>query len=130
MTSYKTLIRPILDYIPFISLLMADTNYMLLEKIQRRAARSITHWPIKTRTSIIYEQINLEDVKTRAWKLTDKYITKAWRTNDLVIKLINTYRIAPELNEGVWSKAKPRPTILGLLKNNKDLECSRLLNTT
>ena len=127
MTTYKTLIRPIIDYVPFINLLMAESNYLILEKVQRRAARSITYWPIKTRTSVIYEQINLEDIRTRSTKLTDNYITKTLRTNDLIRSLVETYNTAHQLNEGVWCKSTPRQTILGLLKNNPNLQCSPLL---
>ena len=129
MISYKTLIRPIIDYIPFLTPLMADTNYLILEKIQRRAARSITYWPIKTRTSDIYEQINLEDVLSRAWKLTDNYMCKAIRYNDLIRTMVETYNIAPEHNEGACASSKliPRKTLIRRLIEQPDLKCHDLL---
>ena len=129
MISYKTLIRPIIDYIPFITPLMAKSNYLILERIQRRAARSITFWPIKTRTTDIYEQINLEDVLSRAWTLTDKYMSKAIRNNDLIRSMLETYNIAPELNEGIWCKYKSglRKTIIGRLIEQPNLNCHNLL---
>ncbi len=116
--TYKTLIRPIIDYIPFLTPLMSNSNYLILERIQRRAARSITYWPIKTHTSSeIYEQINLDDVISRAWKLTDNYMSKAIRNNDLIRSMVDCYNVAPQLNEGTWCKSEPRKTIIGQLIN-------------
>ena len=86
-----------------------------------------TYWPIKTRTSDIYEQINLEDVITRAWKLTDSYLIRALRSNDLIRAMVETYNIAPQLNEGIWSKSEPRKTIIGMLKENPNLSCHNLI---
>ena len=96
---------------------MANSNYLILEK---RAARSITYWPIKTRTADIYKQINLDDIRTRSTKLRDKYITKALITNELIRSLADSHNAAYQLNEGIWCKSKHRQTILGLLKNNNN----------
>ena len=127
MTTYKILIRPIIDYTPFITPLMSVSNYMILERAQRRAMRAITHWPLKTRASVIYEQLDIEDVLTRAWNLTDKYICKALNINELIRTSASTYNVAPELNEGAWCHTKKRTTIFGLLIKQPNLKCSQLI---
>lgn len=131
LTTYNSLVRPIIDYTPFITHLMSETSYMVLERIQRRAARVATYWPIKTNTRVIYESLGLETVRTRAWRLTDNYLKRALSHHDLIRLLVSTYQIAEPLNEGsnIHPGKKPRPTILGLVKNNLELECNRLLST-
>lgn len=128
-STYNCLVRPIIDYMPFINLSMSNTNYMKLERIQRSAARAATQWPIKTNTTIIYARLGLETVRNRAWKQTDTYMCKALVHNDLIRILSSTYLVAEQLNEGshLHHSKKPRPTILGLIKNNTNLECTSKL---
>jgi hypothetical protein len=127
LTSYKVLIRPIIDYVPFVTLIMAQNNYMILERIQRRAARAITYWPINT--SIIYEQLDLEDIHSRALKLTDKYLTRALRGNRLVKDCVNAYKESPKVFEGAFCRSQPRQTIFGTLLNYSELKCYEHLDT-
>ena len=58
--------RPLIDYVKFITIILEETNYLKLERIQRCAARNITYWPIKTSTQTICDQIQLVDIRTRA----------------------------------------------------------------
>ena len=127
MTTYKTLIRPLIDYVPIITLIVEESNYLKLERIQRSAARNITYWPIKTSTQTIYDQIQLVDIRTRAWSLTDKYMTKALKYNDLIINLADKYKSKSIPNEGEFCKTKARPTILGLILLKTDLTSYHLL---
>jgi hypothetical protein len=125
LTSYKVLIRPIIDYVPFVTLLMANKNYMILERVQRRAARAITYWPMYTSTAKIYERLSLVDIRTRALMLTNKYMIRSMRMNELIRDSVNTYNTCPAINEGL-SKHGSRATILGTLRDF-DLDCDQLL---
>ena len=128
LTTYKTLIRSIIDYAPFLTLILANSNYMILERIQRKAVRTAVNWPIKTSTQTIYEQINFEDIKTRAIKLTDDYINNAMLKNKLIIEFINRYNTCQVYDEGFFCKTEPRTTIFGEIKQLKDYNCSKHFN--
>ena len=117
LITYKALIRPIIDYVPFVPITTADTNYMVLERIQRAAARIITRTPLSRRvnTEVIYQQIGLESIKTRAFKLARGYLTKAFKTNVVIRTLVKLYNNNREYMEGVNSGFRTRTTLLGHL---------------
>ena len=48
MNTYKALIRPIIEYVPFITLSTAKSNFNKLENIQRKAIRVAIPWPPHT----------------------------------------------------------------------------------
>ena len=127
-TTYKVLVRSILEYAPFTLLTMAPTNQLKIEKIQRAAARIATFWPPHTSTSTIYSKLNLEPMMDRAYRLTDNYICKANANNPLIHTAIEEYKSSAALDDGAHAKTEPRTTILGILKANKDLNCSQILN--
>ena len=134
-TFYKTLIRPIIDYVPFVPLICAKSNYEKLVSIQNRAIRNIIHWPRNPEnghwipTETIYEQNKIESIMERSIKLTDNYLIKANRINPLIKELVDGYNIGKELDEGAHSKAAViRPTIFGKLKQSGELKCSQLFN--
>lgn len=127
LTTYKVLIRSLIDYIPFINLIYEYTNYLKIERIQRQAARYIIYWPLKTRTQVIYDQINLEDIQTRAWTLTDKYMTKALQSNDLIRSLVENYKPLSRPNEGAFSKTQPKLTIFGEILRRDELNSHHIL---
>lgn len=129
LITYKALIRPILEYVPFLTLIMANTNLLTLEKIQRRAARQVIYWPIKTSTADIYRRINIEDIPTRSIKLTDRYISTSWASNDLIRSLINNYKTNQSRHEGDRCNHRPRLTILGSIKTNPAFSLSQQLIT-
>ena len=114
LTCYKTLIRPFFDYAPFPIMTMKPAEKLYTERIQRAAARIITHWPIKTNTKIIYEKLNLETIESRSFYTSKRYITKAAQTNPLIKDLISEYHKATEVYEGILSK-HPKPTTLSYL---------------
>ena len=107
---------------------MAPTNQLKIEKIQRAAARIATFWPPHTSTSTIYSKLNLEPMMDRAYRLTDNYICKANANNPLIHTAIEEYKSSAALDDGAHAKTEPRTTILGILKANKDLNCSQILN--
>ena len=116
LTSYKVLIRPIIEYAPFIPLAMSDTSQTILQRIQNSAIRIATKWPMNTTTEEMNNKVNLELLTDRASKLSIKYISKAYVNNDSIHNLINDYNIAPQLAEGLHSKGQQRDTIIGLIK--------------
>ena len=71
--TYKALIRPVIDYSAMTTILMADTNRLKLEKIQRAAVRTAFYWPLHTRTEIMYDKAKLTPLMDRALQLTDSF---------------------------------------------------------
>ena len=122
MTIYKTLVRPLIEYVPFISLLLTETNYMKLERIQRAAVRKAYFWPRGISTSNIYKKHGLESIKSRASKLSERYLYKAYHTNAIIKELVEDYNIVPEFTEGAYCKKtrRPRPTVLGTIKKRSE----------
>ena len=43
LSTYKILVRSPIDYVPFIPTIMCDTNFMILERIQRVAVRCVVY---------------------------------------------------------------------------------------
>ena len=129
MTTYKALVRPILEYVPFATLILPHTNYMKLERIQRAAVRTAFYWPQYKTTSDIYIEKNIQSIRDRAIKLSDRYICKAYRTNIIITELIDNYNILSEFDEGAHCKTIPRPTILGTIKKH-NVVCKRYLVAT
>ena len=127
-TTYKVLVRSILEYAPFTLLTMAPANQHKIEKIQRAAARIATFWPPHTSTNTIYSKLNLEPIMDRAYRLTDNYICKANANNPLIHSAIEEYKSSAALDDGAHAKTEPRTTILGILKANKELNCNQILN--
>ena len=116
---------------PFVTPLMSEATYLQLERVQRGAARVATHWPTKTNTTIIYDQLGLEPVRDRAWRLTDNYMSRALVHNDLIKTLTMTYLIAEPLNEGSHIKPsnRPRQTILGSIKSRPSMQCGPTISS-
>ena len=127
LTTYKVLVRSIFEYAPFTIINMSKTNQNKIEGIQRTAMRIATYWPVKVSAKEMYQRVKLEPTTERAYKLSDKYICKSHITNTLINQYINDYKIAPELNEGAHAKGLPRKTILGKLKDKKDLKSYKVL---
>ena len=121
ISSYKTLIRPIIEYAPFTQLIMSQSSQSSLQKIQNSAIRISTYWPIRTTTKQMNDQAKLEILKERASSLTGKFINKVYDSNNLLRALVDEYKIAESLIEGSHSKGKARRTILGVSKQTNDL---------
>ena len=129
MTTYKALVRPLLEYVPFGTLMLAEKNYMKFERIQRAAVRKAYYWPPGISTTEMYKKHNIESIKERAVKLTDKYICKAYHNNIIIKEMIDEYNILSALDEGLYSRSEPRTTILGTLKRH-NMNCNSLLKAT
>ena len=125
MTMYKSLVRPLIEYVPFTTLTLHETNHLKLERIQRAAVRKAYHWPGGTSTSAMYKKHHIESIKARAIRLSDRYIYKAYHTNEIVRELITDYNIVPANSEGVWSHTLPRTTVLGQIKE-KTFYCKEI----
>jgi len=116
MTMYKTLVRPLIEYVPFTTLNLAFSNYLKLERIQRAAVRKAYNYTRFTSTSDIYNKHGIESIHDRAVKLTDRYIYKAFHQNAIVRELVEEYNSRSEFDEGAFCKTKPRTTVLGKVK--------------
>ena len=117
LITYKALIRSLLEYAPPAIITMSDAAIKEVETIQSKAVRSITRWPPHLTNKAMLEAHKLETIKGRAEKLMDNYLQKANNSNPLIRSTIRTYKIAPQLNEGLFCKLKkPRTTPLGVSK--------------
>ena len=66
LVTYKTLIRPIIDYVPFSVLIMANSN---IEKIQRKAIRYALNLCMDTNLNVLYEKSKLEKMKMKLFMI-------------------------------------------------------------
>jgi len=128
MTTYKALVRPILEYVPFGTLVLSQANYIKLERIQRQAVRKAYYWPRGTSTTDIYKKYKIESIMDRAIKLTDNYICKAYDNNIIIKEMIDDYNILTPLDEGLYCKTQARTTILGSLKKH-NMICNSFIST-
>ena len=87
LTTYKVLIRSLIDYTPSALAIMNDANYMIIERIQRAAVRMVVHWPGGISTKEIYKRLKLDDIMTRSVKILDKCFFKAILHNRLIRQL-------------------------------------------
>jgi hypothetical protein len=92
--------------------------------------RIATYWPPGVSTSEMYKKLKLESLKERAFKLTDKYLCKGYRLNNLLTNLINDYKEAEAIIEGLFKhpRSKPIKSILGSIKADKSLNCHKLFD--
>ena len=117
----KVLIRSILEYAPFITTMLHQTNLEKIERIQRASVRIATYWPPGICTSEMYKRVELEPIIDRALLLTDNYLYNAYETNSLIKSTIDGYRSSHQLDGGSDAKRKPRLTVLGTLKLKENL---------
>jgi hypothetical protein len=76
---------------------------------------------------VLYESSNLMNIKDRAFFLTDKYICKAVKFNQLIAKQISDYNLAGPLDEGLFANhSKKRSTLFGFLSSSQHLASSKL----
>ena len=66
LSSYKALIRPIIEYPPFAFLEMTKSNQTKLNTIQNQAIRIATQWPLKTSAKTMNQRVGLETPSERA----------------------------------------------------------------
>ena len=119
--SYKVLIRPIIEYAPYLSLITEPTHQGTLETIQNAAIRIATYWPPHTSTETMLQKVQLESVRSRAFHLSNKYIIKAYANNQLIKEYIDDYNIAANLNEGSHYKPNSTPhlTIIKAIRDHR-----------
>ena len=80
IATYKTLIRPIIEYAPFIPSIVSNSNRERLETIQRKAARIALGWSSRSSVKDLNNKFNsfkLEPIINRTAKLTKNYLMKA-----------------------------------------------------
>lgn len=117
LITYKALIRSLIDYAPQVTLAMSKSTRRILETIQSKAIRQITRWPTYSTNKEMLKTHNIEEILPRAFRLVDNYFKQASHCNPLIRELINSYNIAPELEEGLHCKLrKPHLTPIGFFK--------------
>jgi hypothetical protein len=114
--TYKTLIRPIIDYVPFATIVMSKPLQLKLERLQRAAIRVATHWPTHTSAETMNKKVGLTPVLDRAHKLGVSYLSKAIATNGIAKETIKRYLKKRIKYDGASWKANNRPTLLGQMK--------------
>ena len=127
LITYKVLVRSIIDYCPFIPLVISNSNLIDLERIQRKAIRIARRLHHGTPIRMLYDNINIIDLKTRAIDLSDKYLFKAVKYNILIIKTVEDYNLAGLLDEGLHcTHLKKRKSLLGILATTTNLKSNQL----
>ena len=87
ITTYKTLIRSIIEYAPFIPSIIAPSKLAKLEATQRKAVKIALGWPSGSLNKDVedkYESFKLETISKRSEYLSKKYLKKAGSTNPLI----------------------------------------------
>jgi hypothetical protein len=113
LSTYKTLIRSIIEYAPFVSIVASTKDQNKLEIIQNKAARLALNKPFRTTTKEILTQSKLTTINERVTIQTIKYLTKARIQNPLVNQHTETFK--QKLNN--YKKAINKRTILNRLWN-------------
>jgi hypothetical protein len=110
LTTYKALVRPIIEYIPFIKYSASETSMMKLETLQRKAVKIAFRLPNSTATKDCYKLARIDNIKDRFELLSTRYLQKATNSNQLIRELIDNYN--PQFKPRVRNGVKP---ILGHL---------------
>ena len=126
LQSCKVLIRSILEYAPFITTILHQTNLEKIDRIQRAAVRIATYWPPGICTSEMNKRVKLESLIDKALLLTEKYLYYAYETNSLIKSTIDGYWSSHQLDDCSHAKRKPRLTVLGILKLKENLSFNSL----
>ena len=115
MTTYKVLIRPIIDYVPFATIVTSKSTQLKLERVQRAAIRVASNWPSHTSAAAIYQQLSMKPVVERAYELATNYLKKALINNSIIRETTNRYTRIGRREDGASWKKNNRPSLLGLM---------------
>ena len=122
LTSYKVLVRPLLEYAPFTTLMMQPSNTQKLITLQNAAIRAAMPWPTYSSTVEMSQRAKLEQIEERAKRLTTNYINKAYHTNNSVRECINFYLECPTIANGSHAKSNSaRQTVMQRISDFIDL---------
>ena len=117
LATYKALILSLIDYAPQVTVVMCGTAKKIVETIQSKYVRNITRWPSDKTNKAMLKTYEIEEILPRAQRLMDEYLLKAHMFNPLIHQTIESYKIAPQLDEGLYCKlSKPHPTPFGAFK--------------
>ena len=119
ITTYKILIRSLIDYAALTIPLLSKTSLNKLESIQRNAIRIAYRCPPNTSCEELLQISCLESIESRSIQQANKFLTKSIRyDNQNVRKQIENYAKYPDIQEGAISNKAPKTTLLGNLLNN------------
>jgi hypothetical protein len=91
LTTYKTLIRPIIEYVPFVKYSASNTSMMTLELLQRKAIKIALRLPISAPNQEAYKLARIDNISDRFETLSKRYLQKASESNQLIKELIGNY---------------------------------------
>ena len=58
-------------------------------------------------TRKLYKKYNIDSIKERAIKLTEKNIYKAYHNNIIIKEMVDEYNILSALDESLYSRSEP-----------------------
>lgn len=118
LTSYKVLIRSIIDYSSLTIPLLSPTNVNQLEVVQRNAIRIAYRFPLSVSFDQLMVTSKLPCILERSICQIDKYLKKSMKYNNIPVKKnIQNYVQNIDLHEGGTANMKTiiRSTLLGNL---------------
>ena len=129
ITTYKILIRSLIDYVALTIPLLAKSTIRKLEVIQYNAVRIAYRCdPRKTREELLRIPC-LDTLETRAIKQIDKFLKNSIRYDKPIIKLqLKEYMNHQAVQEGAISNKIPRNTPLGYLLSNSKSKAREYLH--
>ena len=105
LTTYKTLVRPVIEYIPFIKYSASDSSMMTLERLQRKAIKIAFRLPYSTASKDAYKLARIDNINDRFELLSKRYLEKASKNNQLIKELIDNYE--PNKKPRIKKSVKP-----------------------
>ena len=113
LTTYKALVRSLIDYAPIILILLPPSTLDRIEQVQREAARIVARAEHRAPTAEIFERLRLETIAKRSADMSISYWRNSIRENTLVREVKQAYEQDAPLREGAERQTTPRTTIIG-----------------
>jgi Reverse transcriptase (RNA-dependent DNA polymerase) len=120
LITYKSLIRSLIDYAPILQIVLPEHKQIIIERIQRQAARIISSLPRDTKITLLYSTLNLESTRVRATNLSTKYWDKSILSNQLIAELHSDYLTSATVREGAESRCIPKTTPIGFILSQQN----------
>jgi len=77
---YKAMIRPLTEYAPTVEVLFRKSNWVKLEKLQQKAAKTALRWPRPVSGKLATKTLGLPTIQQRVTDLALKYLGSEKRT--------------------------------------------------
>ena len=128
LTSYKILIRSLIDHAALTIPLLAKSTISKLEVIQNTAVRIAYRCDPRTTREQLLKIANLDSLQSRSIKQIDKYLKNSIRYDKTIVKhQLAEYMSHRDVQEGAISNRIPKITPLGYLFSNSNSEAKEYL---